>query len=856
MRFLSVPFVLSTLAFTLSATAIGAEAWLVKGGEPQGRVVIAKEASPELRESARLLGEYLEKATGATLPVVHEAGAGANLHLGRTPWVEEHAGVPEKLDEDGYLLKRVDAENFVIVGGGASGDEFGIYEFLERYLGVRWLAPTELFTEIPKRSDLALPEGEQTSEPVFLSREFFPIVRERSPEEVATLERPHMRPYLSGDQWGRVNRLRARIDFHHYLKRLLPPSKYGKSNPEFFPILNGKRMIPPDDEYYQWQPNFSAPGIVEASAAEILDYLKRHPQKTSYSLGINDSHRYDQSEASKKRRSGRVNRIGLEDVSDDYFQWANEVAQAVKRERPEVKFGFLAYLALLEVPTAVSPDPSLVPFITYEMTRWFDPELRERMQRLTKEWGAVSPELGWYDYLYGGYYPVPRFFPHAISEALRWGRQHKVKHYYAEVIPNWGEGPNPWIITRLLWNPEQEVGPLLDEWYNAAVGPEAAPSLKAYYALWEKFWEEDARRSRWYSNQQLWLDYTSVEYLSEVSAELLEKSDALLKEAVERTDTPVRRQRAEKLQTMWQIYRAAVVGVQGDGIWREADLTDEAAALAWLDRCEAIIAQVRERQRMLGALKDDPLFAHSIYRYTSSEMQGERWGATPLWALVPWVGKSEAVRARLGELAATGAQAAGERYLSDGSTEAMKHDASKVAAMVLQAGQGRAVALLNNGSFEEGLEGWPEEQAFQTSTAQAADGKHSLKISGIQRAELRQSLPYQVGQYYVTAQVYLPEATPEGVATLTLRASDAKGTQQGPLLPEAKVALRPGRWNTMIFPFELQHLSVPVKELEYRLSFESFNMTEVIHVDGLGLYRVGDEAGHSQEATNAGGRDQ
>ncbi|HCU33987.1 MAG TPA: hypothetical protein DGT21_00660, partial [Armatimonadetes bacterium] len=63
-----------------------------------------------------------------------------------------------------------------------------------------------------------------------------------------------------------------------------------------------------------------------------------------------------------------------------------------------------------------------------------------------------------------------------------------MKAHYAEIYPNWGEGPKPYIHLKLWWNPDRDVDALLDEWYVRCVGPDAAASLKQYYAIWERFW--------------------------------------------------------------------------------------------------------------------------------------------------------------------------------------------------------------------------------------------------------------------------------------------------------------------------------------------------------------------------------
>ena len=66
-----------------------------------------------------------------------------SIHIGLTAFVKKKKIDLTNLDEDGFILQQVDAHNFIIVGGSDWGTEFGIYSFLERYLGVVWLMPTE-----------------------------------------------------------------------------------------------------------------------------------------------------------------------------------------------------------------------------------------------------------------------------------------------------------------------------------------------------------------------------------------------------------------------------------------------------------------------------------------------------------------------------------------------------------------------------------------------------------------------------------------------------------------------------------------------------------------------------------------
>src|SRR5690606_21887367 len=119
-------------------------------------------------------------------------------------------------------------------------------------------------------------------------------------------------------------------------------------------------------------------------------------------------------------------------------------------------------------PKNVKYNTHAVPYITYELSRWSDPEAREFAQDLAHQWQTSAAQIGWYDYFYGSFYMLPRSFEHAEADALRWLSQNGVKNYYAEDNPNFGEGPKDWVQTKLLWNPHQNVDALINDWCTHA----------------------------------------------------------------------------------------------------------------------------------------------------------------------------------------------------------------------------------------------------------------------------------------------------------------------------------------------------------------------------------------------------
>lgn len=131
-------------ASALIATAVLAQPSIeiVRDGRPLATVVVAQDAPEQVSAAAELLVSYIERSTGAAIPVANEAPAGGvAIHVGKTPRAEA-AGIDQSdLDTDGFDIAFPDESTIVILGAGEWGTEFGVCEFLERYVGVRWVMP-------------------------------------------------------------------------------------------------------------------------------------------------------------------------------------------------------------------------------------------------------------------------------------------------------------------------------------------------------------------------------------------------------------------------------------------------------------------------------------------------------------------------------------------------------------------------------------------------------------------------------------------------------------------------------------------------------------------------------------------
>lgn len=459
-------------------------------------------------EIAGLLADYIKKSTGAMLPVGNSDGKSTGNRI----VLEVESG---KMDIEGFRIEFPDAKTIVITGGSMRGLEYGIYDFLERYLGVRWLFPGELGVHIPKLENIIVPRQNIKQEPAFLQR-FLAAGSHLTPEA---------NTYYRWAVFNRAN-FHSRLIGSHNMWNLVPVAEYGKTRPDFFPILNGERFIPEPGNDIWWQPCYTAPGLAEVVAGKI-------GSSKFASLGANDGGRHCECERCLKIDGNRKNSLGLPDRSRSYLEFCNKVAKMC----PDCTFSVSAYAEIQEPPANLKLASNIVLTITYDSHQWLDSARRESSQALFKSWSnIVTGKMGWYDYVYGHGYNPPRIYTRLLAKNIKWLYENNTRYMYGESFPDgdWQDSIKTYVMYKLLWSPQADVEMLIDDWCCAAVGPQAAPYLKAYFDLLENFWTSaELKKTHWFHENRTYLIWTDPTYLDAYPVEYLSKSETLLHKIVE-----------------------------------------------------------------------------------------------------------------------------------------------------------------------------------------------------------------------------------------------------------------------------------------------------------------------------------
>ena len=583
------PVIFTVALAALLATSAAEPLVLVRDGRARATIVIDGARYPRTEDltnqwqtlertilnMANEVVTYVRKSTGVDMAVIDRnaqalPGQGVLVHIGRSAYVDNlMRDELNGIDPAGYVIRAIDGRNLVIAGQTPEGTEFGTYEFLERFVGIRWLMPTEVGEFVPKQADLSIPgDTDITDEPAFMQVPgiaFKPTHRE----------------------WARKMRFWTRLNFHHSLVKLFAPDLYKETHPEFFPLKSPDhetRYVPANNSDYRWQPCFTAPGIVDEAARRIIEAFDRSPRYKSYSFGVNDSNDYCQCETCRKEYIEGEKFLAYASYSDCYFKFCNAVAEKVLAVHPDAWFGLIAYSHVGAPPVKVEVHPRIVPFMTYDTMQLIDPSRRERHEELLRRWEQKCTFIGRYDYTYGDHHVPPRIYIHHWADYVRWARDHNVRAWYAETYPFFGEAPKYYAMAKIWWDPDRDVDEILEEWYRLSFGKAAAP-MKSYFGHWEEYWTHRVRDTALFlalKNSQYCMGNPG--FLEVLNEEDIEIGDGFIAQALQLADTPETAARVEVMALSWQYYRTVMSDFLARGKGGSQLSTDQALAVLNMDR--------------------------------------------------------------------------------------------------------------------------------------------------------------------------------------------------------------------------------------------------------------------------------
>jgi hypothetical protein len=493
-------------AILLVPAALIADVTLVEHGVAKAVVVTPEQPTRLVTYAAEELVYHVEKACGVKLQIVTEGAKAGPVAIYVGPCRD--SGIdPSVLAPEACALRVTNSEVAICGddGGGypldtdtRGGTLWGVYEWLERDVGVHWLWPGELGVHVPRASTIIARTCHETLEPRFFRRHIRPGLGFESAhpalgftKEAAAKFSQEQSIYLRRHRMGRsypVSYGHAFVDWWE---------KDGKAHPEWFQLLeNGKRgpkkkegrfsMCVSNKELQsevvkRWKAKRPAdaqtPGFINACENDILgqctcaecdaldgeapvDHLTYYPPSSKM--------------------------MGSRFVSDRYAHFWLGIQQQAPAGTTVVGYAYFNYFS---APTSgIQLNPNIL--IGYcPSAGWFPRSESEHdwMKQQWSGWRATGARLFMRtNHLLDGYV-MPFVFAHQFADEFHHGeRNGMVATDYDSLTGHWGtQGPNLYTAFRLHTLPQASADEILSEYY-AAFGA-AAPQVQHYFQHWEDY---------------------------------------------------------------------------------------------------------------------------------------------------------------------------------------------------------------------------------------------------------------------------------------------------------------------------------------------------------------------------------
>lgn len=489
---------------------------IVRDGKAYASIVVPAEPAEVDRrlrdwttmDAAVLLQDYIQRSTGVELPIVREnesAPGGNAIWVGHTERARDALGIdPRDLPGESYRIKAF-ADGVAIVGeidadGTDRGTLFGIYDFLERFAGVRWYFPGEVGTIVPQRDAITVPvDLDIDNQPYFelrvggvgywppdLSKEWHPVLRFGTREGMVANH--------TDENWVNL---------------------YGESNPEFFGLReDGTRAIT-----HETAPSgqsraflcYSEPGVLKQYLENIDNYFATgdlspwriadsRPQGNKIPFAPHDVRQVCQCETCKQELDPERGRYGFS--SNLIFGFASRLAEELKQRHPEAVLWIMAYDHYQLAPTRVTfPDNVAVTLcLLPAIPQMADPTVRDRTRGLIESWSELVGNrrdrmVIWEYFVYPNtWFVAPTEIPHIMSEYAQHMRD-KSLGWFNNGFNFRRERPHlyltfrmVWLMHQLLWDPDADVDQLREQWCHDLFGP-AGPVMDRFYQKLEDRWQ-------------------------------------------------------------------------------------------------------------------------------------------------------------------------------------------------------------------------------------------------------------------------------------------------------------------------------------------------------------------------------
>ncbi len=368
-----------------------------------------------------------------------------------------------KTTKDEAFLLKSKGNSLIIIGKKPIGTIYGVYEFLEKYVGFKWLSKD--YEYIPKNVNFDLSKINEINKPRFIYREVF--INEGDNPDFALKLRDNGR-------LGHRNLIPLKYG-NVFIKGAheLIPEKYKKSHPEFF--CGG-------------QLDYTLNKVKKIALKSVNRELKKLDNSIHYYfvIGHRDIGSYCTNDMSRRsiKRGGSP--------ATPYIEFVSYIARKLKDRYPNVTFLASAYQWSRKPPNSTVSIPDNMGIFFSDIDADFSKPLKHPVNRHILNdlngWTKLTKHILIWHYItnFNNYLqPFPNIKATYI-DIKTFAKIPEVKGIFLQGAYGQVTGDlsdlKLWVFSKLLWNPNQKLGDLLREFTNYYYG-KGAPYIRKYITL-------------------------------------------------------------------------------------------------------------------------------------------------------------------------------------------------------------------------------------------------------------------------------------------------------------------------------------------------------------------------------------
>ena len=457
---------------------------------PSAHIVLAANASRVDKFAAAELQRCLMKVPGWDVDISHDQPAPSDSPMFLVGSLDSNiaqtSGFPtmsatdiDALGNEGIYLK-ADGKTIVLVGKGARGGLYAVYEYLEEFVGCHWPEPGREL--LPQHSSLDL-KIDRVHNPTFRYRGVAlhgPCSDKFYHEIIDWLAKNRLNSVQFSCEV--YDRLRPQI-LDAILDRGLAPKigahsrqyfyasdKYFPQSPEHFALVKGKRTGDTQLCYSNHE-----------SAAEygnnVVAYLRAHPEISVVGLWPSDGYGFCECEHCQAGST-----------TDMLLDYINIVSARIHSQLPNVKVEFLSYIHYTVPPDKTQPLPYVVPtYCEYHARNQFHPITDDRAanakcRRQLEKWVELSHQATVYSYYADDvmkkfvYQPVPDV---VLADLQYYERIGIAGNSVLMMNPQswWAHSPHMYAYAKVAWDSTTTLDKINDDYFSSLYGLAATQML-------------------------------------------------------------------------------------------------------------------------------------------------------------------------------------------------------------------------------------------------------------------------------------------------------------------------------------------------------------------------------------------